>query len=445
MFQNIPDKGISRRYRKKLLLHKHQEEAIRIAKSKESYVLSTGTGSGKSLTYIIPITNEILTHGSGKGIKAIIVYPMNALANSQEGELRKFVEFGYPQNSHPLTFASYTGQQDDVRREEIISNPPDILLTNFVMLELILTRTEEKKLRDAAKGLQFLVLDELHTYRGRQGADVALLVRRVRNLLGNEKLQCIGTSATLSSSGTILEQKKEISRVASLIFGTEVKPENIISESLELITKADKAANKNFLIELKESILKIDSNIPETFDDFINNPLAIWLEVNLGIDKSSGENRRSIPKNILGDNGLAKKLNEITNVSIEICKSVIEKILLLGFIIKNPENNFSIFAFKLHQFISKGDTIYGTIEPEDNRYLSLGGQYYSPKDPEKILIPFSFCRECGKEFYSIYLCDGNDEGEQFIEPRALSEQISLEKKRPGFYILIVKIPGRMMK
>ena len=126
---------------KPLLLHKHQEDAIRTSASGESYVLTTGTGSGKSLTYIIPIVNDILKNGSGKGIKAIIVYPMNALANSQEGELNKFIKFGFSENSQLVSFAKYTGPTDEDARESIIANPPDILLTNFVMLELILTRT----------------------------------------------------------------------------------------------------------------------------------------------------------------------------------------------------------------------------------------------------------------------------------------------------------------
>uniref|UniRef100_A0A7V2ZKH8 DEAD/DEAH box helicase n=1 Tax=Ignavibacterium album TaxID=591197 RepID=A0A7V2ZKH8_9BACT len=420
---------------KELLLHKHQEEAIRIANTKKSYVLTTGTGSGKSLTYIIPIVNEILVNGSGKGIKAIIVYPMNALANSQEGELKKFIEFGYPDNLNPVTFGKYTGQEDESERDKIRNNPPDILLTNFVMLELILTRTEEKKLRDAAKGLKFLVLDELHTYRGRQGADVALLVRRVRNLIANENLQCIGTSATLSSSGTLLDQKKEISKVASLIFGSEVNPENVITESLELLTNFEGAQENDFVDELKRSILNINTDLPNSFKSFLEHPLSIWLEINLGIDSTTGEKRRSVPKSITGDNGLAKELSNITKLDIDLCKSAIEKILLQGFKIKNPYNNLSVFAFKLHQFISKGDTVYGTLEPEDKRFLSLGGQYYSPNDPSKILIPFSFCRECGKEFYSVYLCKDGKDNKSFIEPRALNEQISLHKKQPGFIYL----------
>ena len=128
---------------------------------------------------------------------------MNALANSQVGELEKFLQFGYGEGREPVTFARYTGQEQGGEREEILRNPPDILLTNYVMLELMLTRPEERrKLVDAAQGLQFLVLDELHTYRGRQGADVAMLVRRVRDACQSPDLQCVGTSATMASAGT---------------------------------------------------------------------------------------------------------------------------------------------------------------------------------------------------------------------------------------------------
>ena len=188
---------------KKLRLHLHQAQAIKTAQTGESYVLTTGTGSGKSLAYIVPIVDRVIKNGSGKGIKAIIVYPMNALANSQFGELEKFIQWGYPENQYPVRFAKYTGQESDDVRNEIIKNPPDILLTNYVMLELILTRPDERKLVDAANGLEFLVLDELHTYRGRQGADVSFLVRRVREALGAYHLQCIGTSATLAGGWNI--------------------------------------------------------------------------------------------------------------------------------------------------------------------------------------------------------------------------------------------------
>ncbi|MHC9544027.1 MAG: DUF4268 domain-containing protein [Vulcanimicrobiota bacterium] len=222
---------------KELHLHKHQEDAIRAAASGESYVLTTGTGSGKSLAYIIPIVNHVLKTGSNdRKIKAIIIYPMNALANSQAKELEKFLKTGFPEGQSPLRFASFTGQEKEEQRQAIKENPPDILLTNYVMMELLLTRPYDKHIIEAAEGLKFLVLDELHTYRGRQGADVALLVRRIRDRVKNPDLQCIGTSATLAGGGSFEEQQDQVAAVASRIFGTTVKPERVIGETLRRVT-----------------------------------------------------------------------------------------------------------------------------------------------------------------------------------------------------------------
>jgi hypothetical protein len=115
------------------------------------YVLTTGTGSGKSLAYIVPIVDAVLRSGArDKRVKAIVVYPMNALANSQAGELEKFLCHGYPDGRPPVTFRRYTGQETDEQRQAIIADPPDILLTNYVMLEPLLTRPLERDLVAAA-------------------------------------------------------------------------------------------------------------------------------------------------------------------------------------------------------------------------------------------------------------------------------------------------------
>jgi ATP-dependent helicase YprA (DUF1998 family) len=135
---------------KELLLHTHQREAILKAKEDQSYVLTSGTGSGKSLTYIAPIVDHVLRNGSGRGLQAIVVYPMNALANSQDEELKKFLEQGYPEGKSPVLFKRYTGQEKGPEREAIRSNPPDILLTNYMMLELLLTRSEDREIVRAA-------------------------------------------------------------------------------------------------------------------------------------------------------------------------------------------------------------------------------------------------------------------------------------------------------
>lgn len=150
-----------------ITFHKHQTDAIRTARSDNSYVLTTGTGSGKSLAYIVPIVDHVLRRGSGRGIQAIVLYPMNALANSQREELAKFLTEGFGEGKEPVTVARYTGQESEEERAQIPSDPPDILPTNYVLLDLLLTRPKEREdLIGAARGLRFLVLDELHTYRG---------------------------------------------------------------------------------------------------------------------------------------------------------------------------------------------------------------------------------------------------------------------------------------
>lgn len=117
-----------------IVFHRHQRDAIGAAASGRSYVLTTGTGSGKSLAYIVPIVDRVLRErASGRpGVKAFIVYPMNALANSQVEELRKFVQFGYSEGEEPVSFARYTGQENPDERRRILGHPPDILLTNYV-------------------------------------------------------------------------------------------------------------------------------------------------------------------------------------------------------------------------------------------------------------------------------------------------------------------------
>lgn len=166
-------------------LHLHQDQSLMKALQARNYIVTTGTGSGKSLCFFVPIINRILAarrSGEPRRTRAIVIYPMNALANSQREELEKFIENCGLDASLKPTFARYTGQEKESEREKVATNPPDIILTNFMMLELLMTRQDEvdQKVVANMEGLEFLVLDELHTYRGRQGADVAMLVRRVR-------------------------------------------------------------------------------------------------------------------------------------------------------------------------------------------------------------------------------------------------------------------------
>jgi ATP-dependent helicase YprA (DUF1998 family)/very-short-patch-repair endonuclease len=402
---------------KPLRLHRHQAEAIKLARTGANYVLTTGTGSGKSLTYIIPIVDHVLRRGSGKGIQAIVVYPMNALANSQVSELEKFLRIGYPNGRGPITFARYTGQEKDEERDAIAASPPDILLTNYAMLELILTRPFERTLVQAANGLRFLVLDELHTYRGRQGADVALLARRVREATDATALQCVGASATLAGPGTLVEQREEVARVASLLFGAEVQPEHVIGETLRRATRASHDA-ASLRARVEEA-----SEPPGDYEALIADPLASWLETTLGLAEEAADGRlvRAEPKPLTGPDSAAERLAQITGLPEPRCLEAIRETLLAGYRILHPETGFPTFAFRVHQFFSRGETVYASLEPEGERHVTTVFQQYVPGSRERLLFPLAFCYECGQEYYTVRLQTDPGTGGRVFAPRQLND------------------------
>jgi superfamily II DNA/RNA helicase/very-short-patch-repair endonuclease len=416
-----------------LHLYKHQEDAIGEARKGHSYVLTTGTGSGKSLTYIIPIVDQILRAGThGRGIQAIIVYPMNALVNSQAKALENYLPIG----NSLVSFEQYTGQETKAEKASIIDNPPDILLTNYVMLELILTRRREQRLLEGCN-LRFLVLDELHTYRGRQGADVALLVRRVRDRLApepKERLQCVGTSATLASDGPLEKQCENVAKMASNLFGTTIGAKQVIQETLTRTTSSAKevdawsasgdkvrlkliSPNADWYKQrLRTRIASGDYAPPQSYDDFLHDPLSTWIEDTYGVQEQEGRFIRTKPLSIHDG---AKNLAAETGLSEGICRKAIQEWLVVGsHDISDPKTGKHPFAFRLHQFISKGDTIYASLEHGETRYLTLQKQTYVPRRAEeteeeykrdRILLPLVFCRECGQEYYSVV-----DEGDCFV-------------------------------
>lgn len=426
-----------------LRMYQHQREAIEVARAGRNYVLTTGTGSGKSLAYIVPIVDHVLRRGSGRGIQAIVVYPMNALANSQYIELEKFLRHGYAPGQEPVTFEKYTGQESDEKRNQIIAHPPDILLTNYVMLELLLTRPQEKRLIQAAEGLQFLVLDELHTYRGRQGADVALLVRRVRDRLAAPQMQCVGTSATLASEGSFDEQRAEVAQVATQLFGTAVRPGDIIGETLQRTTPEYRYEDSRLIQALLDSLNVSELTAPTSYDEFIQHPLSIWIESVFGVqrDDASGRLQRSQPRSLHGEHGAAGLLSELTGLDEEECAALIQYWLLAGYQCEpNPDTKTPPFAFRLHQFISPGDTVYTTFEAEDTRYITVHGQQYVPGDRNRLLIPLVFCRECGQEYYCVNLLEDPESGKHSFTAREFGDHGSAEQGEPGYLYLSSSFP-----
>ena len=227
--------------------------------------------------------------------------------------------------------------------------------------------SEGFKLVNAMSSLKFLVLDELHTYRGRQGADVAMLVRRVREACGSTGLQCVGTSATLSTEGTPSERSIQVAEVASKLFGTEVRPSEVIAETLRRTTP-EASDWPEFSQELKHSVA---GDTPEStdYDALCRDPLSSWIESTFGI-RSDDEGRlvRAKPIPIEGSAGGAEQLSTTTGLSRDTCENAIRRRLLAGTAVRNSENGNPVFAFRLHQFLSAGGAVHRI---HHNRSISI--------------------------------------------------------------------------
>ena len=229
-------------------LYSHQEEAIRIIGKGHSAIITTGTGSGKTESFLYPILNDLLfdvEKGNREvGVRAIFLYPMNALVNDQIDRIRKIL-----MHCPEITFGFFTGdtpekatveirkklsEENDVAipdnelvsREEIRENPPHLLFTNYSMLEYLLIRPndyaifEERRLQN----WKYVVLDEAHTYNGSLGIEISLLLRRLTGL-ALKRPQFILTSATLGQQG---KSETDIIKFAKNLTSAEYEINDII-------------------------------------------------------------------------------------------------------------------------------------------------------------------------------------------------------------------------
>ena len=230
-------------------LYAHQVKALERAMNHKNLVVTTGTGSGKTECFLIPIVNSLLREIEAgtlsDAVRAIVIYPMNALANDQIERMRDLLK-GYPQ----IRFGLYNGNteytepearsqyhriygmepssNEVISREKMQSNPPHILITNYSMLEYMMLRPNDDKVFTGAK-LRFIVLDEAHIYKGATGMETALLMRRLRARIdAAQNVQYILTSATLGGK----DADAQIVSFAQHLCGVNFTPDNIIRASV---------------------------------------------------------------------------------------------------------------------------------------------------------------------------------------------------------------------
>lgn len=444
--------------------HMHQTRAIiNLLTKDKNTIVATGTGSGKSFCFAIPIVSRCLEmrDQGKKGIKAVIIYPMNALANSQ------YEDFALRLKGSGLKVAIYTGDTKDTRedalkefkeltgrdepydselisRDEIREQKPDILMTNYQMLELLLTRFEDKKLfpPEEAGILQFLVLDEVHTYTGKRGADVACLIRRLKqhtHTIG--KIKCIGTSATVQS-GDEETAKKVISEFATHLFGEVFESNSVVGEEYvkgQAISKENLAPINETLTIPKDFLMQFEGEMEEVCF-LAEQVLGRRLRAEEKTKEALGELLKNDPILYFLEKELEEGPKQLERViddfhqnnkcfSTEQAWQYIIAGLYLGSNITISNEGYCVprFVPKLHNFVSQGKSLL-TCLSSHHVHLSQKGEMVCKQCAEQgeenvQTLPLFFCRSCGQEYYGIsVLGDGtvipreNDDGNWKGEP-----------------------------
>lgn len=435
-------------------LHLHQEEAFKCALvDKESFLTATGTGSGKTETFLYPITSELLDdpHPERPGVRALLVYPMNALANDQlyyrvapllAGCLK---EYG-------ITFGRYTGQvksgakrdEEESRllnnsklmaamgypssipknwkltRDEMLEDPPKVLITNYAMLEHLLLLPKNSGLF-AANSLKFIVLDEIHTYYGAQATEVAFLLRKLKTRLGvTEGVQVFGTSASLSTEG---DADSELRRFASDLLGENVT--RVIRGKRVAHTQLaqDTAGTYSFTAEQWLSVgevfqqvitLEKEDQTVDCWNAFIDmQPLKLAQLAIAGIPSlsvweplvavfSKNEQIRTVAR-LLGDG----KVAHFANLAQQVFESYVGDdrtrqaalscVIQAGMLARKEAGDFPLLPGRYHIAVNSIEGLVALPTAKDEGWSKVKvGRTHS--DEEGHYFPLMTCRKCGQPY-----------------------------------------------
>ena len=256
--------------------YQHQLEAWRALISRKecrSVLVTSGTGSGKTECFLVPILNDLAAENEAKrgvgeqGVRAIFLYPLNALIKSQKERLQAWSE---PFGGH-VRFCLYNGDTPDQGKSEWLcevpdrrtlrKQPPQILVTNPTMLEYMLVRTEDRPILDQSqKKLRWIVIDEAHTYLGSQAAELTLLLRRTLHAFGCKpgEVHFVATSATLGDGSE--RSKHQLAQFLADIAGVPLSQVTVVHGARQIPPEAKPSEAKAATVCDPESLKKLNAS-----------------------------------------------------------------------------------------------------------------------------------------------------------------------------------------
>jgi hypothetical protein len=438
-------------------LHKHQQAALELsAKHHKSLLVATGTGSGKTESFLYPIAHDLLTdpEPDKPGVRALLIYPMNALANDQL-YYRIAPLFARYLATHGITFGRYTGQvkanikrQDEenrllgnsklmhemgdparipknwyLTREEMLKDPPKVLVTNYAMLEHLLLLPRNEGLFKA-NALRFIVLDEIHTYRGAQATEVAFLLRKLKNRLGvKDSLQVFGTSASLADGEDADEQLKKF---ASGLFGEQVdevvRGKRIVHHSLQAPAPAEFSLSVTEWIALGEVLqqwaqLTEEEQSAEYWNEQLEaqgllNPMLRSADNKVGLHLlqafSANREVRQVA-NILDAGGVLDfrvLAGQVFEAAAYVCSEpdryqALSATIRLGMLARANDGGFPLLPGRYHLAVNSIEGISVLLSNSDEGWSKLKATK-SHVDSDGVYFPLMVCRKCGQPFVEAF-------------------------------------------
>lgn len=404
----------------------HQEKALRhIIEKQRNMIVSTGTGSGKTECYLYPIFNELMREKEKNtldpGVRALLIFPMNALANDQQKKLRKLLR-SYPD----ITFGRYTGETEhkgsketaeeaemrlhetydsihkndndpDLRssipnelmcREMMAKTPPHILLTNYAMLEYMLLQPDTAPFFDnnSAQHWRFIVIDEAHTYKGATGTEIAFLLRRLKERIRHnmhDDFRCIATSATLGSE----DGKEDLAHFAQELFGEQFSGEDVITT--QRILREKPVDGREFSPEdykkLKESTEKLSEEEKGKilYHSLIKDLRLFRLYESL---KNKPEKIESLACSVFPDI-VDEKSREIALIEL----------IELAAAARKSMNDPALLPARYHLFVKSLEGLFAQFIPKKNVFLDRRERVFEG-DYVHSVFELANCQHCGQEY-----------------------------------------------
>ena len=417
-------------------LYFHQEKAFRKALAGDNLIVSTGTGSGKTECFLIPILNELLREKeAGKlnqGVRALLVYPMNALANDQIERLRELLA-----ECPEITFGSYTGQTKEkfdealadykelnggnvplpnelISRQQIKENLPHILVTNYAMLEYLMVRPGDNVFFSEmhADKWKFIVMDEAHVYNGSSGIEVGMLLRRLKATLQNDRIQYILTSATLGSE----DSDEEVAAFGSNLCDSTFTKDSIIRAS-RYTPQPDRELKRlpvDFYTRLADAINEgvEEESLGEYIDPALISGAGSEKDIHeLLYDLILHDENYVDIKQALKEPLSVRDIMETMNWSEE---QLVNFVTVASKAVRNGDR---LFDARYHTFLRATDSVFVTLKPEKRLFLTRQ-QSHIENGERRHVFEIATCSVCR----AMYILGRKNEADCIVQSATQNEE-----------------------